>query len=112
MIVVAIVGILATIAVPTFFGATGKARETVLRENLFALRETIDQYYADHGRYPASLEELRSVGYLRRIPEDPLTKSSSTWVVVPPPDEPASGVYDVHSGAPGAGSNGVPYAEW
>ncbi len=112
MIVVTIVGILATLAVPAFFGVTGKARETVLRENLFALRETIDQFYADRGRYPASIDELPSAGYLRRVPEDPLTRSSSTWVVMPPPEELGSGVYDVRSGAPGTGSNGVPYAEW
>ncbi len=112
MIVVAIIGILATLAVPSFYGATGKARETVLRENLFAIRETIDQFYADHARYPASLEELQAVGYLRRVPDDPITKSPSTWVTVPPPDDTGAGIYDVRSGAPGTGSNGVPYAEW
>jgi len=112
MIVVAIVGILATLAQPSWFWATGKARESVLRENLFALRETLDQFYADKGKYPDSLDELVSTGYLRQIPRDPITKSERTWAVLPPPEGLQGGIYDVRSGAPGNGSNGVPFADW
>jgi len=112
MIVVAIIGILATLAQPSWFWATAKAREAVLKENLFALRETLDQYYADKGKYPDSLDELVSTGYLRQIPKDPVTNSERTWVVVPPPEGLEGGIYDVRSGAPGNGSGGVPFAEW
>jgi general secretion pathway protein G len=111
LIVVAIIGILASIAQPNFLWATHKARESVLRENLFAIRESIDQYYADRGSYPAALGDLVAGGYLRRIPADPMTRSETTWTTVPPPDQPG-GIYDVKSGASGTGSNGVPYADW
>lgn len=112
MIVVAIIGILATLAQPSWFWATAKARETVLKENLFALRETLDQFYADKGKYPDSLDELVSTGYLRQIPKDPITKSERTWVVLPPPEGVQGGIYDVRSGAPGNGKDGVPFADW
>jgi general secretion pathway protein G len=112
MIVVAIIGILATLAQPSWFWATAKARESVLKENLFALRETLDQFYADKGKYPDSLDELVSTGYLRQIPKDPVTKSERTWVVLPPPEGLEGGIYDIRSGAPGNGSNGVPFADW
>lgn len=112
MIVVAIIGILATLAQPSWFWATAKARESVLKENLFALRETLDQFYADKGKYPDSLDELVSTGYLRQIPKDPVTKSERTWVVLPPPEGLEGGIYDVRSGAPGNGSSGVPFADW
>ncbi|MBP2674708.1 MAG: type secretion system, GspG-like protein 2 [Deltaproteobacteria bacterium] len=112
MIVVAIIGILATLAQPSWFYATAKAREAVLKENLFALRETLDQFYADKGKYPDSLDELVSAGYLRQIPKDPITNSERTWVVVPPPEGLEGGIYDVRSGAPGNGKDGVPFADW
>ncbi|HQT98585.1 MAG: prepilin-type N-terminal cleavage/methylation domain-containing protein [Desulfobacteria bacterium] len=112
MIVVAIIGILATLAQPSWFWTTAKARESVLKENLFALRETLDQFYADKGKYPDSLDELVSTGYLRQIPKDPITKSERTWVVLPPPEGLEGGIYDVRSGAPGNGSDGVPFADW
>jgi len=114
MIVVAIIGILATLAQPMFKGATQKARETVLRENLFALREVIDQYYADRGKYPGSLDDLVTSGYLRKVPDDPIVKSSTAWVTIPPPEDTGrgGGIFDVRSGAPGAGANGITYAEW
>ncbi|MFA6148781.1 MAG: type II secretion system protein [bacterium] len=112
LIVLAIIGILATLAQPSWFWATAKARESVLKENLFALRETLDQFYADKGKYPDTLDELVSTGYLRQIPKDPITKSERTWTVVPPPEGLEGGIYDVRSGAPGSGSNGVPFAEW
>jgi general secretion pathway protein G len=82
LVVVAIIGILVSMAVPTYRGVVEKAKETVLRQNLFVLRDCIDQYYADKGRYPDSLETLVSDGYLRKVPVDPMT-AQSDWVTVP-----------------------------
>uniref|UniRef100_C6E2R6 Type II secretion system protein G n=1 Tax=Geobacter sp. (strain M21) TaxID=443144 RepID=C6E2R6_GEOSM len=118
MIVLSIVGILAAISVPNYQWGIIRAREAVLREDLYTLRSTIDQYYADQGKYPETLQELveNKNKYLREIPKDPFTKSSETWVTAPPPatesGEPDTGVYDVHSGSTLVGSNGVAYNEW
>lgn len=118
MIVISIVGILAAISVPNYQWGIVRAREAVLREDLYTLRSTIDQYYADQGKYPGSLQELveNNNKYLREIPKDPFTGKNDTWVVVAPPasDDPeaSDGVYDVHSGSNKVGSNGVPYNEW
>lgn len=120
MIVVTIVGILAAIAAPNYQWGIIRAREAVLRENLYNMRSTIDQYYADQGKYPESLQELvdNKNKYLRDIPKDPFTRSKETWVVTPPPatEDPnggdMGGVYDVHSGSTLIGSDGVPYNEW
>jgi general secretion pathway protein G len=111
LIVITIVGILATIAHPSYLWATKRAREAVLKENLFAMRDTIDQYFADKGTYPGSLDDLVAAGYLRRVPEDPFTKRRDSWSTVPPPEEPGA-VFDVRSGSPEVGSNGIPYADW
>lgn len=111
MIVMAIIGILLTIAQPQFQRYTTKAKETVLSENLFTLREVIDQYYGDKGKYPDTLQELVSEGYIRKIPEDPFTKSSDTWVTVPP-DSGEGGIYDVHSGSDLIAIDETPYNEW
>lgn len=120
MIVLTIVGILASISAPNYQWGLVRAREAVLREDLYMMRSTIDQYYADQGKYPDTLEELvaNKNKYLREIPKDPFTKSNETWVVsAPPPSETAEeesegAVYDVHSGSTKIGSNGVPYNEW
>ncbi len=116
MIVITIIGILATIALPTYQTATIRAKEAVLKENLFTLRNVIDQYYTDQGVYPESLEELVEKHYLRTIPLDPLTKLKDTWITIPPPEEEgegeATGIFDVHSGSDLIGLNGIPYNEW
>jgi general secretion pathway protein G len=117
MIVLSIIGILAAIAVPNYQWGLIKAREAVLRENLYHFRTTIDQFQADQGKYPADLKELVDKQYLRSIPPDPFTRTSDTWVVVAPPapadgGEVQGGVYDVHSGSPLIGTNGTPYNEW
>lgn len=118
MIVLSIVGILAAISVPNYQWGILRAREAVLREDLYTLRSTIDQYYADQGKYPETLQELveNKNKYLREIPKDPFTKANDTWVVTAPPatetGDSAGGVYDVHSGSTLVGSNGVPYNEW
>jgi len=117
MIVMSIVGILAAISVPNYRWGLIKANESVLSENLYTLRSTIDQFYADQGKFPESLQDLVEKRYLREIPKDPFTKSSDTWITVAPTTsnegETVSGsVYDVHSGSDLIGSNKKPYNEW
>ena len=119
MIVMTIIGILAAIAVPNYRWGLIKAREAVLREDLYNFRSTIDQFYADQGKFPDSLQELVEKRYLRDMPKDPFTDSKDTWVSVPPPPPPAEAsnqnigsVYDVHSGSDKIGTNSIPYNEW
>ena len=120
MIVITIIGILASIAVPNYQVGVIKAREAVLREDLYNFRNVLDQFYADQGKYPDSLQELTEKKYLRDIPKDPFTGKNDTWQVLPPIDlgqvvkeeKGIGNVYDVHSGSPLIGTNGVPYNEW
>ena len=115
MIVVSIVGILAAIAAPNYQWGIIKARESVLREDLYMFRSTIDQFYADQGKYPDSLQELADKKYLKGLPIDPFTKAAD-WVPAPP--EPVEGqdikgnVADVHSASPVVGSDGRAYNLW
>jgi general secretion pathway protein G len=114
--VVALVAILAAIALPNYRVAIIQSREAVLKENLFRLRDLIDQYYLDKGQYPSSLEALVEEGYLRKLPEDPMTRSAD-WTPVyaePDPDRPAEppGVYDVKSSSEQLSLSGTPYSEW
>lgn len=110
MIVVSIVGILATIAVPSYQSSLVKAREAVLRQDLFTLRELLDHHRADKGKYPPSLEGLVTAGYVRAIPKDPFTNSSSSWQQIIEPTE--GGIFDVYSGSDLVGTNGIPYNQW
>lgn len=113
MIVVTIIGILVTLAQPSFRTAAIKAKEAVLKEDLYILRNLIDQYYLDHGSYPTSFNDLAEKEYLRSIPLDPFTGSTDTWVEVLAEDEgETSGIYDVHSGSDLVGLNGIAYNEW
>ncbi len=125
IIVVAIIGILATIAMPALKDMPRRANESVLKTNLRTLRDLIDQYYGDQGHYPESLEVLVEKGYVRMIPYDPLTKSAKTWqLIYEEPDplaEPAEtdvpedgepGIIDVRSGSPLVSLDGTPYALW
>jgi len=101
LVVLAIVALLLSIAVPRYYGSLDKSKEAVLKENLFQLRDAIGKYHADKGKYPESLDALATDKYLRKVPLDPITDSTATWVVVPPADPQKSGVFDVKSGAPG-----------
>ena len=111
MVVLAIIALLLTIAMPRYFGSLEKSKEAVLKEDLFQMRDAIGKYYGDKARYPETLEALAAEKYLRRIPVDPLTESAVTWVVVPATGI-AAGVSDVRSGAQGRSSDGSSYAEW
>jgi general secretion pathway protein G len=112
LVVLGIVALMLTIAVPRYFPSVDTAKETLLAENLRNVRETLDHYYGDTGRYPDSLEQLVEKKYLRSLPVDPLTNSSTSWVLVPPEDGSKGGVYNIKSGAPGTDRNGKPYADW
>lgn len=113
MIVVTIIGILATLSEPSFRQAIVKAREAALKKDLYIFRDVVDQYYADNGAYPPSLQELITKGYVRTIPVDPFTKTSDTWVeVMVEGDGKETGVYDVKSGSDIVGTNNVPYNQW
>jgi general secretion pathway protein G len=111
IVVITILGILVSIALPNY----RNSREAVLRENLYRLRDLIDQYQSDKGKYPETLEALVTDGYLRNVPSDPV--SGAPWVEVPPEFDSASGeaptgVYDVKSASAQTGTNGVAYSEW
>jgi general secretion pathway protein G len=110
--VLAIIALLLAIAVPRYFGSVDKAKEAVLKENLYQMRDAIGKYYGDKGKYPESIEALATDKYLRKVPLDPITESASTWVAVPPEDAQKGGVYDVKSGAPGKASDGTEYSTW
>ena len=118
MVALTIILILATFAVPNYRTSLVRAREAVLRDNLFTLRSLIDQYTLDKKQAPDSLEELVVEGYLRNIPEDPFTGSNRTWQeqfaedVFLDPDQTASGVVDVRSGSEGISLDGTSYSNW
>ena len=112
LVVMEIIALLLTLAVPRYFGSVDRSKETVLKENLFLMRDTLQKYYGDKGKYPDNLSSLVSDKYLRKIPVDPITESDQTWRIVPPEDSGKGGVYDVHSGAPGVASDGTSYSEW
>jgi general secretion pathway protein G len=119
IIVFTMIGILVGLALPQYQNALKKSRENVLREDLFNLRKLIDQYYSDKGKYPATLQTLVDEKYLRKVPEDPITRRSDTWVEIREelaPDEVdfvrELGITDVRSGAEGNGFDGTPYNTW
>lgn len=112
LVVMAVLATLLTLALPRYFAGLERSREAVLRQDLAVLRETLDRFHGDTGRYPASLDELVTAKYLRSLPRDPITGSAATWVSVPPSDPGLGGVYDVHSGAAGQASDGTEYHSW
>ena len=116
MTVIMIIGILVAIGLPNYKVSIIRAKETVLLENLTRLRSLLDQYNADRGVYPASLERLVEDGYLRKIPIDPMTNSAD-WHEEPEKSDPSNpgstpGIYDVKSSAAGTSLSGTPYSEW
>jgi general secretion pathway protein G len=101
MVVLTVIALLLSVVVPDYVGRMKRAEEAVLQENLTVMRDALDKHYADAGRYPGSLDELVAKRYLRSIPNDPFTRSSATWVAVPPADPKRGGVFDIHSAAKG-----------
>jgi general secretion pathway protein G len=117
MVVLSLIVTLATIGLVQYRQSVIFARESVLKDDLFKMRDAIDQYYADKNQYPSTLDELVSGGYLRALPKDPFTSSASTWQSVPAEPDPTNpvaspGVYDVKSGSEGTAMDGTKYAEW
>jgi general secretion pathway protein G len=124
IVVIAIIGILATIAIPSLRSAPRRAQEAVLKTDLRTMRDCIDQYYGDKGHFPPSLEALVEEGYLRALPIDPMTKSAETWVAVfeeggedggaetEQPEGGEPGIMDVKSGSEKLSLDGTPYSEW
>lgn len=112
LVVLAVVALLLSLVAPRYLHQADRAREAALKENLVSLRSSLDQYYADKGRYPERLEQLVEARYLRAIPEDPVTRERSTWQVVTLNEEGLVGIYDVKSGAPGSALDGTAYASW
>ncbi|HJV96083.1 MAG TPA: prepilin-type N-terminal cleavage/methylation domain-containing protein [Albitalea sp.] len=112
LVVMAILATLLSIAAPRYFDSVQRAKEAALHTNLRLLREAIDKHRADTGRFPETLQALADRRYLRNVPTDPVTDSSASWVPAPHPDGVTLGIYDVHSGAPGTGRDGTPYASW
>ena len=115
MIVISIIIILASIALPQYQKTIMHARETVLRDDLFKMRSLLDQYAADKGKLPQSLDDLVTEHYMREVPKDPITDNKD-WTVVTGEDpystEGASGVTDVHSSSGDTSTEGTPYSEW
>jgi general secretion pathway protein G len=117
LVVVSLISILAGLSIAQYKHGTRLAQEAVLKEDLFRMREGIDQYYADKGQYPPDLTALVSEGYLRQVPKDPFTRSTDTWQTVPSePDtsNPAAqpGIYDVKSGSEETSADGSKYSDW
>jgi general secretion pathway protein G len=117
MVVMSLIVILASVGLALYSNSVIRAKESVLKEDLFRMRDAIDQYYADKGEYPASLESLVSEKYLRTIPVDPFTNSADTWQAIPSEPDPtnasaAPGVYDVRSGANQQALDGTNYSDW
>lgn len=110
MVVMAIIAILGTLVVPQYLDRAQDAREVVLRDNLHTTRKVIDAFYRDQGRYPAKLEELVTLRYLRDLPTDPISGRKDAWTVVKPQDQ--EGVVDLHSTSPGKGRDGTLYVQW
>ena len=117
MIVLAIIGVLLTVAIPSFVGAVRQAREAVLKEDLHVLRSAIDSYTADKQKAPQALEDLVNDGYLKEIPVDPMTRARDTWQTTTSDalhslDQTEPGIDDVHSGSQEQGTDGQPYNTW
>lgn len=117
LVVLSLIALLAAMAMVQYRNSVRASEEAVLKTNLFRMRDAIDQYYADKGKYPASLDTLVSDGYMRAVPDDPITKSKDTWVTVPAepdPNNPSSdpGIYDVKSGAQGTSLSGGSYSDF
>lgn len=117
MVVMLIIGVLAAIAIPSYISSLKAAREAVLKEDLHVMRQAIDSYTMDKEKGPQSLDDLVQSGYLKEVPNDPMTHSNSTWVtatsdVLESVDQSDPGINDVHSGSDEVGSNGQPYSSW
>lgn len=112
LVVMAIIATLLSLAMPRYFHSIDKSKEAALHADLDGMRDAIDKYYGDTGKYPDTLNDLVDKKYLRSIPPDPMTGSSQSWIPVPPDDLEKGGVYDIKSADKGKASDGTEYANW
>ncbi len=112
LVSLAIVATILSLAAPRYFTSVDKAKEAVLRENLYVLRDSIDKFFADQGKYPAKLDDLVQMKYLRSVPVDPFTESANSWVPIPPDDGSPGAVMDVRSSAPNQARDGTWFKDW
>jgi general secretion pathway protein G len=112
MVVMAIIALLLALALPRYFNHLESSKETILRQDLAVMRDAIDKYHGDRGRYPDSIDELVSARYLRALPVDPITERADSWQIVAPQEGETGAMYDIHSGAPGKARDGSAYADW
>jgi general secretion pathway protein G len=112
MVVMTVMALLISIAVPRYFNSVEKAKEATLKQSLSVMRLAIDKFYGDNERYPASINELVNKKYIRAVPMDPITESTETWITQAPSLDTSNAVFDIKSGAPGTAKDGTAYAEW
>jgi general secretion pathway protein G len=111
VVVMAIVALLVALAAPRYFKSVDRSKDAVLRSNLATVRDALDKYYGDTGKYPDELADLVTKKYLRTMPTDPIAESTTSWIIVPPEDPEKGGVYDIRSGAKGSTADGIPYGD-
>ena len=112
LVVLAILALLLTLAVPRYFSSIERAKDAMLKQDLNVLRDSIDKYYADNGKYPILLEDLVDKKYIRQLPIDPITEKTNTWLITAPEPPLEGDIYDIHSGATGNAKDGSRYADW
>jgi general secretion pathway protein G len=112
IVVMTIIALLISIAVPRYFHSVDHAKEATLKQTLSVVRVAIDKFYGDNDRYPSSISELVSKKYIRKLPVDPITESTETWVIEAPSMDSTGAVFDIKSGAPGKAKDGTAYADW
>jgi len=111
LVVMAIIATLLSIVAPRYFTSVDRAKETVLKQNLSIMRDAIDKYFADTGKYPENLQQLVDERYIRAVPVDPVTEQP-VWIEIPPPDEEMGGVYDVRTTSDKQALDGTFYEKW
>lgn len=112
LVVLAILALLLTLAVPRYFTSIERAKDATLKQDLNTLRESIDKYFADNGQYPKTLEDLVDKKYIRKLPIDPITEKTNTWVFTAPEPPLEGDIYDIHSGAKSIAKDGTRYEDW
>jgi general secretion pathway protein G len=112
LVVMSVIAMLLTIALPKYFGSVDKSKDAILRQDLSIMRDAIDKFYGDTGKYPAALEDLATKRYLKAIPVDPITESAQMWIVIAPQDATKGGVFDVKSGSTLKSLDGSSYSDW
>jgi general secretion pathway protein G len=112
MVVMTVIALLISIAVPRYFHSVEQAKEATLKQSLSVMRVAIDKFYADNERFPTTINELVTKKYIRAIPADPITESNETWVILAPGSDTVGTVFDIKSGAPGTAKDGTAYSDW